>query len=234
MSQEIHNQQQIYGPETYTHGYGEQFRRFHSARRAIDEAAFFLPHLRAGMTLLDCGCGPGSITVDLAEIIAPGEAVGVDLAQAQINHAQDLAAQRGVSNVRFELANVHDLPFSSASFDAVFAHNLLEHVREPAQALREMRRVLKPSGVIGVQDDDWGTQLLEPMTPLLDKALEVFLRVATHNGGDFFYARHQKRLLREAGFLRVEGHAMARCYGTPSGSSCSQRRQPRSSVNRRW
>jgi len=167
------------------------------------------------MTLLDCGCGPGSITVDLAEIIAPGETVGIDLAQAQLGHAQDVAAQRGVSNVRFELANVHDLPFPSASFDAVFAHNLLEHLREPGQALREMRRVLKPGGVIGVQDDDWGTQLLELMTPMLEKALDVFLRVAAHNGGDFFYARHQKRLLGEAGFVRVEGHALARCYGTP-------------------
>jgi len=215
MSQEIHNEQLIQGPETYTHGYGEEFQRFHTARRAVDEAAFLVPHLRPGMRLLDCGCGPGSITVDLAEIIAPGETVGIDLAKAQLDHAQDLAAQRGVNNVRFELANVHDLPFPTASFDAVFAHNLLEHLREPGQALRETRRVLKPGGVIGVQDDDWGTQLLEPMTPVLEKALELLLRVAARNGGDFFYARHQKRLLREAGFVRVEGHAMARYYGTP-------------------
>jgi ubiquinone/menaquinone biosynthesis C-methylase UbiE len=77
------------------------------------------------MALLDCGCGVGSITLGLAAAVAPGEVVGVDLQPAQLERARALAAERGATNVRFEAADVYALPFSDASFDAVFAHTLL-------------------------------------------------------------------------------------------------------------
>ncbi|HVC33759.1 MAG TPA: methyltransferase domain-containing protein [Chloroflexota bacterium] len=201
--------------ESYIHGYSDEFQRLHGQRTAALEAGFFLPYLRAGMDLVDCGCGPGSITLDLATLVAPGSVVGIDVAQRQLDYARALAAQRGVPNVRFEPGDVYAMPFPDASFDAAFAHNLLQHVRDPLRALRETRRVLKPGGVVGIQDDDWGAYLWEPATPLLRRGLELFLKVAEANGAGFFYARHQKRRLREAGFVRVEGYAMARSNGTP-------------------
>lgn len=200
---------------SYIHGYSDEFQRLHGQRTAAVEAGFFLPYLRAGMDLVDCGCGPGSITVDLATIVAPGQVVGVDVAQRQLDYARALAAQRGVANVRFEPGDVYAIPFPDASFDAAFAHNLLQHLGDPLRALRETRRVLKPGGMVGIQDDDWGAYLWEPAPPLLRTGLELFLKVAEANGASFFYARHQKRLLREAGFVRVEGYAMARSNGTP-------------------
>jgi ubiquinone/menaquinone biosynthesis C-methylase UbiE len=159
------------GPRTdgYVHGYGEVEQRRLERRTAQESAAFFLPHLRPGMRLLDCGCGPGSITLGLAEAVAPGDVVGVDVAVRQVERARALAAARGRPNVRFEVGSVYELPFSDGSFDAVFAHTLLLHVSDRPAALGEIRRVLRPGGVFGVCDDDHGAVLWEPATPLTRK-----------------------------------------------------------------
>jgi SAM-dependent methyltransferase len=171
------------------------------------QADFLLPHLRPGMRLLDCGCGPGSITLGLAQAVAPGEVVGVDRGPAELEAARALAAERGVTNVRFQEANVYALPFPDASFDATFAHALLQHLRDPLAALREMRRVLKPGGVAGVSDVAWELSVREPSTSLLDQLNTLVERARQHNGGSPDYARHQRELLLRAGFARSEGSA---------------------------
>src|SRR5947209_19784679 len=79
-------------------------------RTAADWVPFLLPHLRTGMSLLDCGCGVGSITLDLAERVAPGQVVGVDLDEGQLAMARVEAERRGLANVRFEVASIYDLP----------------------------------------------------------------------------------------------------------------------------
>src|ERR1700704_476217 len=81
--------------EVYTHGYGGRAQEWMSQRRAAEAADFILPHLRPGMRVLDCGCGPGSITVDLATAVAPGEVIGIDIEQSQLDTARALAAERG-------------------------------------------------------------------------------------------------------------------------------------------
>ena len=108
-----------------------------AARTASREAAFFLPYLRSGMQVLDVGCGPGSITLGLAEAVAPGSVVGIDFQPAQIKQARASAAERAVANVRFEVADAYQLPFPGHSFDAAFAHGVLMHLREPVRALVE-------------------------------------------------------------------------------------------------
>jgi SAM-dependent methyltransferase len=153
------------------------------------------------------GCGPGSITLGLAAVVAPGEVVGIDVQPAQVERARALARERGVGQARFEVASVHALPFPDDSFDAVFAHVVLMHLREPVQALREMQRVLRPAGLAGVRDPDFATLLTTPLTPLLEQWHALRLRVRLHNGGDPFLGRHQRRLLLEAGFARAEAGA---------------------------
>jgi ubiquinone/menaquinone biosynthesis C-methylase UbiE len=117
-------------------------QQFHGSRTASRNAAFLLPHLRPDMSLLDCGCGAGSITVGLAERVAPGEVVGVDISESQIEKAREIAANDNILNLRFDVASIYDLPFPSNSFDSVFSHAVLEHLDDPIQALKEMRRVL--------------------------------------------------------------------------------------------
>ncbi len=202
--------------ETYTVGYGETTQRWTGARTAANSAGFLLPHLRPDMRVLDCGCGPGSITLGLAGVVAPGVVVGVDVAPWQLARARALAKQEGVKSLAFAAGDAYRLPFSDASFDAVLAHMLLGNLRDPPAALRELRRVLRPGGVIGVRDSDWGGWVMEPSTPLLEEYRALFLRALIENGASPFHARTQRRLLLEAGFARAEAFAVAGDKGTPA------------------
>ena len=80
----------------------------HAARTVEDSAAYLVPHLSAGTDLLDLGCGPGSITVGLARLVAPGRVVGIDAAAGVLDQARELAAEAGVE-VDFQVAEVYDL-----------------------------------------------------------------------------------------------------------------------------
>ena len=200
--------------EQYTHGHDQIVTRVMGQRTAATHAAFFTPYLRSGMRLLDCGCGPGSITLGLAEIVAPGEAVGVDMAENQLEQARAAASAQGVSNTRFEPANVYALPFPDESFDAVFSHAVVEHLREPLAALREMRRVLKPGGVLGLRNADRAGELFWPPDPTLLKFHDVWSRLGQHNGGDPFIGRRLRALLNATGLARVEASAAYETHGT--------------------
>lgn len=208
--------------EVYTHGYGEPTRQWLSQRRAAQAADFFLPHLRAGMRVLDCGCGPGSITVDLAAMVAPGAVVGIDIEATQFADARAIAAERRVDNVEFQVASIYDLPFPDASFDAVFAHTTVEHISRPQAAFEEVRRVLRSGGVFGIRDPDYGTWRMEPSTPGLRSFAAIVQRVQELNGASPNYAPHQRDLLLRAGFTRSEAGASAMGAGSPEALEASR------------
>lgn len=202
--------------EGYTLGYSKPAVKFLQHRTAASHAAFFTPHLRSGMRLLDCGCGPGTITLDLAEIVAPGEVVGIDVAEHQLEHARASARERQLSNVRFEAANVYSLPFPEGSFDAVFSHALLEHLGEPVKAIRGMYHALKPGGLLGLKNPDFGGDLIWPSTPALEHLLrETAVQLFKHNGGNPFVGRCLTSLLHQAGVVDVVASASYECHGTP-------------------
>jgi len=193
-----------------------------AARTAAHFARFLLPHLQPGMRLLDCGCGPGSITVGLAAAVAPGEVVGVDVDAGSINRARQLATEQCIANVRFEVANLYELPFPDRSFDVVFSHAVLLHIQDPIGALREMRRVLKTGGLVGIRNDDLDGALTAPPDPLLLQTWTLMGELLRRNGGDSRGAKHSRYWLREAGFTRIEASAAYECYGTPQATAwCS-------------
>jgi ubiquinone/menaquinone biosynthesis C-methylase UbiE len=185
---------------------------FFGARQAATHAAFFLPYLRPGVALLDGGCGPGSITLDLAAIVSPGAAVGIDKEPGQVELARTRAAAWKLSNVRFQVADLYALPFSEGAFDAAFLHGVLEHMQHPVAGLREIRRVLKPGGLVGLRHADFGAFLLEPRPAPLDRFAELFARLMLHNGGDPEAGRHQVGWVREARFTPVTVSASFDCW----------------------
>jgi ubiquinone/menaquinone biosynthesis C-methylase UbiE len=206
--------------QEYSVGYDDPTVDFFRARRAATHAAFFLPHLRPGMRLLDGGCGPGSMTTDLAAVVAPGEVLGIDVEPGQVALAMKEAAQRGVSNVRFHVADLYALALPDQSFDAVFLHGVLEHLREPVRALGEVRRVLRSGGVLGARHADFGGFILEPAAPPLDQFAPLFERLMRRNGGHPRAGRQQIRWLREAEFSRIEASASYDCWTrTPEATS---------------
>src|SRR5688572_30183298 len=202
--------------ETYAFQGSVDFAGYMTATRsAAAQAAILRPHLRPGLALLDCGCGPGSITVGLAELVAPGRVTGVDTDATQLERARALAAARGLAGLRFEEASVYALPFPDGAFDAVFSHALLEHLQDPVAALREMRRVATPAGVV-VRTRDWEGLLLAPSEPALRESVALWERLSRHTGGDPRRGKHLRALLHAAGFARAEVAASYDCHATPA------------------
>lgn len=190
--------------EQYTMGYGPAATAIMAVRTAESHAAFFLPQLKPGMTVLDCGCGPGTITIGFAELVAPGQVVGTEIEDSQVDLARQNATKRNVSNARFEVADIYALPFEPASFDAVFISAVLGNLREPVRGLREAYRVLKPGGVIGVKEFDHGGDLFHPLNPALKQYNECYWRLRSENGHDPEGGRKVGAFLLDAGFRDVE------------------------------
>lgn len=183
-------------------------------RTAEQHADFLLPHLQPGMRLIDAGCGPGSITLGLARRIAPGEAVGVDMSAESLADARALAQAGDAANVRFVDGDAYALPFADGTFDAGFAHALLQHLRDPLSALRELRRVVRPGGVVGVADADYAGGMMWPDYPELRRWLEITLALRTRDGGTPTVGRQLRALLAEAGFAQVDVTVRQQCDGS--------------------
>jgi SAM-dependent methyltransferase len=184
-------------------------RRYVADRDAQRFLPFLLPYVRSGMTILDVGCGVGSIALDLAPKVAPGRVVGIDGDSGQIEAARAAAAERAIDNAEFFTASVYELPFDNATFDAVYANAVLMYVRDQLGALTEMQRVLRREGVAAVIDDDLGTVVISPESPELDLAPRLFERAVAHEGGNALYSRRLRTLMLEAGFARTQGVAHA-------------------------
>jgi SAM-dependent methyltransferase len=171
-------------------------------KRSGDSAAFLIPFLKSDTTLLDVGCGPGTITAALARIV--GEAVGIDVDPNAIAAANRHAA--GLTNLAFVEADMTALPFEDEAFDAVFFHAVLYHQSQAmlTGALAEARRVLKPGGVLGTRDADVGGNILHPELDGVRVALELWQRWYEHDDpAALRFGRRQSAILRAHGFTPV-------------------------------
>ena len=186
--------------ETYTHGHQEPVLRSHRWRTAANSAAYLLPHLRPGLDLLDIGCGPGPITTELAEVVAPGRTIGVDREPEVIEEARSSASGR----VDFAVGDVYGLDFEAGSFDVVHAHQVLQHLADPVAALCEMRRVLRGDGLLAVRDADYGAFLWNPADSRLDRWREIYTQVCGRNGAEADAGRRLPAWVAGAGFGDLE------------------------------
>lgn len=198
---------------TYTHGHHESVLRSHRWRTAENSAAYLLPHLASDMDLLDVGCGPGTITVDLAARVAPGRTVGVDSAPAVIETARQLDA---TTPVEFGVADLMHLDFADNSFDVVHAHQVLQHVADPVGALTEMGRVCRPDGIVAARDSDYEAMTWFPADPDLDAWLDLYRRVARANGGEPDAGRRLFDWAAQASLRDIRPSASVWCFATPN------------------
>lgn len=201
---------------TYTHGHHASVLRSHAWRTAANSAGYLVPHLEPAMTVLDVGCGPGTITVDLAELVPRGRVTGLERGGEVLEQARALAAQRGVSNVDFVVGDANSLAFADDSFDVVVCHQVLQHVRDPVGVLREMRRVAKPGGLVAARESDYAGFAWFPAAAGLDEWRALYRRVATANGGEPDAGRMVHAWARAAGFGagEVACSASSWCYST--------------------
>jgi ubiquinone/menaquinone biosynthesis C-methylase UbiE len=190
--------------EVYTHGHHSSVVRAHAHRTAEDSAPHLAPLLKPGMVLLDVGCGPGTITTGLADLVAApdgsGGATGLDRSEDVIAEARRRAAEAGVANVAFEAGNVYDLPFEDASFDVAHTHQVLHHLADPVAALREMRRVVRPGGLVSLREADYSAMSWHPAASALDEWLRVYDSLSRSNGAEPNAGRHLLEWTLAAGF----------------------------------
>jgi len=188
--------------DVYTHGHHDSVLKSHAWRTAENSAAYLLSSLHPGLDLLDVGCGPGTLTVDLARRVAGGRAVGIDRSADVIAKAAAHAASANVA-VEFAPGDVYALAYPENAFDIVHAHQLLQHLTDPVRALREMRRVLRPGGVLAVRDSDYSCFSWAPVDARLDRWLALYRGVARRNGAEPDAGRFLKAWTLAADFRSV-------------------------------
>jgi ubiquinone/menaquinone biosynthesis C-methylase UbiE len=200
---------------SYTHGHHESVLRSHQRRTAEDSAGYLLPYLKPGLSLLDVGCGPGTITADLAARVAPGSVTAIDQFADVLDAARAEAQQRDLSNVSFATADVDRLDLPDDTFDVVHAHQVLQHVTDPVQALREMRRVCVPGGIVAARDADYAGFVWFPRPAALEFWRDIYQQAARANGGEPDAGRQLLSWALEAGFDDVTPTGSLWCYATP-------------------
>lgn len=199
----------------YAFGYSDAAVGMMESRSADQNAAFFTSKLTPHMSVLDIGCGPGSITVGLATFVPQGEVVGVDIEPSQIALAGKRAQDMGVMNCRFETGSVYDLPLADSSVDAVFGHTILMQFRDLDPVLSEVLRVLKPGGLAGFREIDFGASLYHSTDSAMRKVMSTLRRAIHHNDGDPDIGHRLPSILSAAGLEILNASATYACATTP-------------------
>jgi ubiquinone/menaquinone biosynthesis C-methylase UbiE len=167
----------------YLHGHHASVLRSHSWRTVENSCPHLLPYLKnPALKILDVGCGPGTISVDLASRIPQGFVYAIDPSADVIAKARQHAEEKGVSNVRFEVGDIFKWTgldgIEEAGFDVVHAHQVLQHLQDPLGAMKEMKRLAKPGGILAVRDCDYSAMSWYPEHPGMDKWKELYINVA--------------------------------------------------------
>lgn len=201
---------------TYTMGYDDDFLQMLRWRSAETHARHLLPHLESGLSVLDFGCGPGTLSVGLARAVEPGELHGIDIESSQIDLARAAAKAGGHSNASFQVADATDLPFENNTFDVAHCHTVLNHVPDTQAVLNEVKRVLKPGGIISCRELVAASCFSEPAYSLAE-AWAVFTTLVAANGGHPQMGKELKSELVEAGFKDIRATASFDTFSSPEG-----------------
>jgi ubiquinone/menaquinone biosynthesis C-methylase UbiE len=200
----------------YVHGHHESVLRTHRWRTAENSAGYLLPHLQPGLSVLDVGSGPGTITADLARLVAPGRVTALERDEPAVAITRAEIERQGLGAVDFLVGDVHALDIESGSFDVVHAHQVLQHVARPVQALREMRRVCRPGGLVAARDADYAGFVWWPRLPELDEWRTLYDALARRSGGEPDAGRRLLSWARAAGFADVTAGSSTWCFATPA------------------
>jgi len=168
-----------------------------------DELRTLVRHgLREDATLLEVGCGPGFVTSRLLDHLRRGSVTGVDLDPTMLAHARELLG--GSERVRFVEASASETGLPNASFDAVLARFLLQHLPNVDVVLAELRRVLRPGGrMIAVDSDQAFDTLFDPEPRFYRALMDAVEEAQRARGGDRNIGRRLPRLLADAGFSDI-------------------------------
>jgi ubiquinone/menaquinone biosynthesis C-methylase UbiE len=191
-------------PGEYVLATGENaVRRLHSLHDVYSPAGKRVLRragLREGMRVADFGCGIGATTQMLAEMVGFwGSVVGIDSNAAQLREAEKTCGASGFTNTAFVEADACETGLARESFDVAYCRFLLIHLPDPAACLREMHAVLKPGGLLIVEDGDLSTAGSSPASAL-NLFSHLFERLGPLRGVDYCLGRNLYRMVKAAGF----------------------------------
>ncbi len=188
----------------YTMGYGEEYLRFSSKVRVEEAIALLQPRLEPGNRVLDLGCGMGHISLALARSVAPGKVCGIDMEPTQVELCRELVAELGVANVVFEVADAARLPFDDGYFDAVNCCDILAYIPDTYAVLAEVKRVLKPGGIVHCREMIIETSYVYPSNKVLDRGWGMFSDLLLWDDGHPQLGKGIHVSLEESGFTDVD------------------------------
>lgn len=189
----------------------ETYRLHAQARLAWpQESAILLRFgLQDGMSVLDLGCGPGSLSEHLLALLPHSQIIALDNEPAMIERARQLFPQTDDDRLHFVQASVMDTGLAEKSVDFAFARFVFQHLSDPVGAAREALRILKPKGRFAlIEVDEIGFPVVfEPALPLLEAMRQKSMQDQAARGGNRSIGRHLVRILRAAGFENLQFEA---------------------------
>lgn len=174
-----------------------------------------LPNLGPESHILDVGCGPGTISAELSRITSKGRVTGIDLSPDVLQFAREAHPKEKYPRLEFVLGDVYSLPFPDGNFDVVYAHQVIQHLSRPIDAIKEMKRVLKKGGVLALRDADYGAFTWSPQMPEFELWMSIYQKVTARNGANANGGRFLKGLVHAAGFSSIEVSGSVWSFSSP-------------------
>ena len=188
----------------YVHGYSEReserlFDQANALTRLLHHDTVYPPESK----VLESGCGVGAQTVILAKNSPKADITSIDISNESLKQAQLLTEKHNISNVHFQRADIFNLPFADEEFDHIFVCFVLEHLKDPVAALKNLKRVLKKKGTITVIEGDHGSTYFYPDSPYARKAVQCLIEIQAKLGGNSLIGRQVYPLLKKAGYENI-------------------------------
>ena len=202
-------------PDYTVFGYSEEMIQSLMRRNAATNAAHLLPYLSPGLRVLDVGCGPGNISVGLAEAVSPGALYGIDREESQVDLARAIASSLQHENATFQVGEATSLSFEDGFFDVVHFHDVLMHIPDTQAVLAEVKRVLKPGGFISCREMIGQSCFTYPDYGIMGKAWEMFEDLIATDEGHPQMGKDLKTQLALAGFANARISASFDMHSTP-------------------
>jgi SAM-dependent methyltransferase len=201
--------------ENYTPGHTPNAFSFMASRDLESHGSFLTQFLHTGLEVLDAGCGPATISADIADAVFPGKVTALDISSSELDQGRRLAEGREIVNLEFVAGSAYEMPFPDNSFDIVFSLDLFEHLSEPLTALREFHRVVRPGGFVALSTPDWDAIEITPLPMALGRAINAYRDLEERNGGNSRAGLYLGEWLLDAGFAPLSNGDWIEEYEEP-------------------
>ncbi len=191
-------------PRAYVHGYDpRESRRLQDQASSLVEILHWDTSYPQGSSVLEAGCGVGAQTVTLARNSPMARITSIDVSEASLGEAKRAVRAAAIGNVTLLQADIFRLPFPPESFDHAFVCFVLEHLAQPVEALRALKRVVKRGGTITVIEGDHGSAYFYPQSDCAQRAVRCLVELQARAHGNALIGRALYPLLNDAGFADI-------------------------------